>query len=55
MELAPNPELPDARGRKKGWSFEWVWCLFFMVLGPALLLSLHTLCTKAACRYRLVL
>ena len=49
-ELAPNPELPDARGRKKGWSFEWVWCLFFMVLGPALLLSLHTLCTKAACR-----
>merc|ERR1711892_1377656 len=27
IKLAPNPELPDARGKKKGWSFEWVWAL----------------------------
>merc|ERR1719244_236971 len=32
VKLAPNPELPDSRGRKKGWSFEWVSALLFMVL-----------------------
>lgn len=50
VKLAPNPELPDARGKKKGWSFEWVWCLFFMLLGPLVLISLHTLCTKTGCK-----
>jgi len=50
VKLAPNPELPDARGKKKGWSFEWVWCLFFMLLGPYVLISLHTLCTKSGCK-----
>jgi len=44
VKLAPNPELPDARGKKKGWSFEWAWALLFMVLGPAILVSLHRLC-----------
>ena len=52
-KLAPNPELPDARGRKKGWSFEWVWALVFMVLGPVILVSLHTLCTKSACKLQM--
>ena len=50
VKLAPNPELPDARGKKKAWSFEWVWALIFMILGPAILISLHTLCTKASCK-----
>jgi len=50
VKLAPNPELPDARGKKKGWNFEWVWNLIFMILGPAILVSLHTLCTKASCK-----
>jgi lamin-B receptor len=50
VKLAPNPELPDARGKRKGWSFEWVWALVFMILGPAILVSLHTLCTKASCK-----
>jgi len=50
IKLAPNPELPDARGKKKGWSFEWVWALIFMILGPVILVSLHTLCTKTGCK-----
>jgi len=50
VKLAPNPELPDARGKKKGWSFEWIWALVFMILGPGILISLHTLCTKASCK-----
>merc|ERR1712227_674997 len=50
VKLAPNPELPDARGKKKGWSFQWVMALVFMVLGPVILISLHTLCTKASCK-----
>ena len=33
VKLAPNPELPDARRKKKSWSFEWIWALVFMVLG----------------------
>ena len=45
MKLAPNPELPDARGKRRAWSLEWVWAILFMVLGPAILVSLHTLCT----------
>ena len=49
VKLAPNPELPDARGRKKGWSVEWVSCLFFTLFCPAVLVSLHTLC-KAGCK-----
>jgi len=53
VKLAPNPELPDARGKKKGWSFEWVWALVFMILGPAILVSLHTLCTKASCKLQM--
>ena len=47
VKLAPNPELPDARGKKKGWSFEWLWAIIFMILGPVILVSLHTLCTKS--------
>jgi len=47
VKLAPNPELPDARGRKRGWSWEWVWAVLFMVLGPAIIVSLHTLCNKS--------
>jgi len=50
VKLAPNPELPDARGKKKGWSFQWVMALVFMILGPVILVSLHTLCGKAACK-----
>jgi len=50
VKLAPNPELPDARGKKRGWSFEWVRCLVFMIIGPALIISLHTLCTKTSCK-----
>jgi protein-S-isoprenylcysteine O-methyltransferase Ste14 len=50
VTLAPNPDLPDARGKKKGWSFEWFWAIVFMLLGPAILVSLHSLCTKTACQ-----
>jgi len=50
VKLAPNPELPDARGKKKGWSFEWLWAIIFMILGPVILVSLHTLCTKSGCK-----
>eukprot|EP00092_Neocalanus_flemingeri_P034652 GFUD01037694.1.p1 GENE.GFUD01037694.1~~GFUD01037694.1.p1 ORF type:complete len:624 (-),score=156.46 GFUD01037694.1:628-2499(-) len=50
IKLAPNPELPDARGKKKSWSFEWVWAIIFMILGPVILVSLHTLCTKTGCK-----
>merc|ERR1719239_1477827 len=34
----------------KGWSFEWIWALVFMILGPGILISLHTLCTKVSCK-----
>jgi len=51
VKLAPNPELPDAYGKKpKGWSFEWLWALIFMVLGPLILITLHTLCLKHGCK-----
>jgi len=50
VKLAPNPELPDARGKKKGWSFQWVMALVFMILGPVILVSLHNLCSKTACK-----
>jgi len=50
VKLAPNPELPDARGKKKGWSFQWLMALIMMVLCPIILVSLHTLCTKASCK-----
>jgi len=50
VKLAPNPELPDARGKKKSWSFEWVWALIFMVLGPLIIITLHTLCSKNGCK-----
>jgi len=50
VKLAPNPELPDARGKKKGWSFQWLMALLTMVLVPAILVSLHTLCSKASCK-----
>lgn len=54
VKLAPNPELPDARGRKSGgWSLEWIWAILFMVLGPAILVSLHTLCRDQGCRLEL--
>ena len=46
VKLAPNPELPDARGRKKGWNLEWVYAILFMVIPPALLVTLHTLCNQ---------
>jgi protein-S-isoprenylcysteine O-methyltransferase Ste14 len=44
VKLAPNPELPDARGRRKGWNLEWMYAILFMVLPPAILITLHTLC-----------
>jgi len=51
LKLAPNPELPDARGRKNnGWTFEWVWALIFMILGPLILVTLHTLCATHGCK-----
>jgi len=50
VKLAPNPELPDARGKKKGWSWEWAWSLFFMILTPLLLISVHTLCSTNNCK-----
>lgn len=34
-------------GRK--WSVEWLWAAFFMVLCPAILISLHTICTGDIC------
>ena len=31
------------------WSVEWVWAIFFMLLCPAILVSLHTICTGHVC------
>jgi len=44
VKLAPNPELPDARGKRKGWNLEWVYVILFMVVPSAILVTLHTLC-----------
>lgn len=54
----PNPS--HSRGKKGGFalpsflknccSFEWVGSLFMMGLFPLILVSLHTLCTKDACK-----
>jgi len=44
VKLAPNPELPDARGKRKGWNLEWVYVILFMVIPSVVLVTLHTLC-----------
>jgi len=31
------------------WSFEWVWAILFMFLCPAILITLHTICTGNVC------
>eukprot|EP00096_Caligus_rogercresseyi_P002972 TRINITY_DN1541_c0_g1_i2.p1 TRINITY_DN1541_c0_g1~~TRINITY_DN1541_c0_g1_i2.p1 ORF type:complete len:718 (+),score=189.24 TRINITY_DN1541_c0_g1_i2:171-2324(+) len=49
-----NPEIILRRSKKEsfwsGWNFEWLGCLFFMVLGAFILLSLHLLCKSGSCR-----
>ena len=39
-------EAPSAGGQ---WNVEWLWAIFFMLLCPAILVSLHTICTGHVC------
>ena len=43
VKVKPNPELPDAQDKKKGWSFQWLMALPTMVLVPAILVYLQML------------
>lgn len=35
----------DLGAKKKSWSFEWIWAIFFMILCPVILTTLHNICT----------
>ncbi|XP_040573331.1 delta(14)-sterol reductase TM7SF2 [Lepeophtheirus salmonis] len=53
-KLVPNPDIPLRRKPKTSiWSkisFEWLTCLFFMILGAFILFSLHLLCKSGSCK-----
>jgi len=34
---------------QRSWNFEWVWAILFMFLCPAILITLHTICTGNVC------
>jgi len=38
-----------AVNKEGSWSFEWVWAILFMFLCPAILITLHTICTGNVC------
>merc|ERR1712055_385210 len=38
-------DTTNAVNEAGSWSFEWVWALLFMFLCPAILITLHTICT----------
>ena len=42
-------EKTEATASSGSWSVEWVWAIFFMLLCPAILVSLHTICTGHVC------
>ena len=44
-----NEEKTEATPGSSSWSVEWVWAIFFMLLCPAILVSLHTICTGHVC------
>ena len=44
-----NEEKAEATTGSSSWSVEWVWAIFFMLLCPAILVSLHTICTGHVC------
>jgi len=44
-----NEEKTEAPPSSSSWSVEWVWAIFFMLLCPAILVSLHTICTGHVC------
>ena len=47
----PEPATEEKPESTPGspWSVEWVWAIFFMLLCPAILVSLHTICTGHVC------
>lgn len=45
---AAEEEKVEAAGSGR-WSLEWLWAVFFMVLCPAILVSLHSVCTGTTC------
>lgn len=49
IEEPAAAEEKSATAAPGGWSVEWVWALFFMVLCPMILVTLHTLCTGHSC------
>ena len=44
-----NEEKTEAASGGGQWSVEWLWAIFFMLLCPAILVSLHTICTGHVC------
>ena len=48
-----NEEKTEAASGGGQWSVEWLWAIFFMLLCPAILVSLHTICTGHVCNLAL--
>ena len=44
-----NEEKTEAASGGGQWNVEWLWAIFFMLLCPAILVSLHTICTGHVC------
>ena len=44
-----NEEKTEAPSGGGQWNVEWLWAIFFMLLCPAILVSLHTICTGHVC------
>ena len=44
-----NEEKTEAASAGGQWNVEWLWAIFFMLLCPAILVSLHTICTGHVC------
>jgi len=46
---AEEEKVDGGSGGVRQWGVEWLWAVFFMVLCPAILVSLHTICTGDIC------
>lgn len=49
MEAFGDEKAEEKTKEGGKWSAEWVWAVFFMVLCPAILICLHTICTGDIC------
>ena len=46
---ADKEKVETGSSTTSSWSTEWLWAVFFMALCPAILVSLHTICTGLVC------